>query len=185
MRRSGATLLEVCIAIGVALIVCVVVWELFISGRRGMARGEAKLDYVAEAHIAFLTLQRDLHASIAEPEVVSDRVLVVRRNQLTQASSGVTTQAISYARSEGPDPMDNALERRITSGSLPDEDKEKRLCRGALSDFRCAVKDVGGARAIEIVLTFRGVQDNEDTRFRRLFTARRSEMDDTWIPIKK
>lgn len=183
--RRGATLLEVSIALGVAVILALGVWNLFISGRRGMVRGEAKLDYMAEANTAFLTLQRDLHASVQEPEVASERVLVVRRFQISQANSAVSTQTISYARSEGPEQRDTALERRITAGALPDEEREKRLCRGTLSDFRVAVKDVSGTRAIEVTLTFRGIQDNEDTRFRRLFTARNATPDDTWIPVKK
>lgn len=186
MRRArGTTLLEMGIALGVAVMLAFAVWELFISGRRGMARGEAKLDYMAEANTAFLTLQRDLHASIAEPEVAGDRVLVVRRYQVSQASSAVSTQSISYARTEGPDPRDTALDRRITAGVLPDEDRERRLCRGHLADFRVAVKDVSGTRAIEVTLAFRGVQDNEETRFRRLFTARNAMRDETWIPLKK
>lgn len=186
MRRDGgATLVEVSIALAVAVMLALGVWELFLSGRRGMARGEAKLDYMADANTAFLTLERDLHASIVEPEVVSDRVLVVRRFQVSQASSAVGTQSISYARTEGPDPRDTALERRITTGALPDEDRERRLCRGTLSDFHVAVRAVNGCRAVEVTLAFRGVQDNGETRFRRLFTARNATPDETWVPVKK
>lgn len=177
--------MEVLIALAVAVLLAAVVWELFISGRRGMARGEAKLDYVADANLAFLTMQRDLHASVAEPEVVSEKVLVVRRYQLGAASSSITSQAITYAREEGADPRDSALERRITAGAGPEDEKVKRLCRGTLADFHVAAMNVNGTRAIEVILTFRGVQDNEDTRFRRLFTARNATPDDTWIPVKK
>ena len=178
-------MIEVLIAVGVSVMLLVVAWDMFLSGKRGLVRGEAKLDYMAEANTTFLAIERDLHASVAEPELVSNRVLVVRRYQLGVASSGVATQAISYARAEGADPNDVALERRVTSGLLPDEEREKRLCRGTLSDFRVAVKELAGVRAVEVVLAFHGAQDTADTRFARLFVAGRPERDETWIPLKK
>lgn len=184
-RANGATLIELLIALGVAVTLAIAVWEMFISGRRGMARGEAKLDYLSDANIAFLTLQRDLHASVSDPEIVGGSVLVVRRFQIAPANAPMMTQVINYAREEASDPKDTALERRITSGASPEDERVKRLCRGSLQDFKVAMKDVNGVKALEVILVFKGVQDNEETRFRRLFTARNAVVDETWIPVKK
>lgn len=182
--RRGATMIEVLMAAGLALVLLFVAWQMLLAGRRGMARGEAKLDYLADAHIAFLALQRDLHAGMAEPELLPGGVLQVRRWQVSAAGSGVTTQVVSYARTEGASAGDVSLERRVRSGALPEEDREKRFCRGTLVAFAASAKEVAGAKAIEVTLTFQGAQDSEATRFRRLFVPRATPKDESWIPVQ-
>jgi hypothetical protein len=184
MRRA-ATVVEVLLASGVALALLFGVWELFLAGRRGMVRGEAKLDYVADATGAFLWLQRDLHASCAEPEVLPGGVLVVHRWQVSAGTSALTTQSVTYAKSEGADQGDVALERRVRSGALPDEEREKRLCRRTLAAFDVAARAIAPVKGIEITLTFRGPQDAEAVRFRRVIVPRIAEKDETWIPVPR
>lgn len=180
--RSGATLVEVLLASGLALTLLFGVWELFLAGRRGLVRGEAKLDYMGDATTAFLWLQRDLHASCAEPELLPGGVLVVHRWQAS-AAMALTTQAIAYARTEGAGPGDVALERRVQSGARLDEEREKRLCRRTLATFGVVPKTIAQVRALEVTLTFKGPQDAEAVRFRRVIVPRVAENDETWIPV--
>jgi len=183
-RARAVTILEVMVGAAIAVMLLVIVYDLFISSRRGMARGEAKLDYLTDAGVAFLVMQRDLHAATDQPEVLGDSVLRLRRRAVSQASDGVTSQVVSYTRIEGARAEDGGILRRIDAGAGPDDEREKLLCRGNLREFRVRAREVGGQRAYEIGLAFRAAQDAQVTRFTRLLVARNAVPDISWRPVR-
>ena len=176
-------MVEMMIAVAISLVVLWIVWDMFVSGRRGMARGEAKLEDLAESNTVFLLMKRDLHTSVAPPQIVGGRILVVQRYHASTADSSLTTQVVSYTRVEGLAPGDAYLLRRIDSGAAPDEDRERKLCSRTLKAFGVSTRDVAGQKAVEVELTFISPQDASETLFRRVFTPRQGDFDRTWRPL--
>ncbi|MBI4867482.1 MAG: hypothetical protein HY816_11075 [Candidatus Wallbacteria bacterium] len=176
--RRGFSLVEALLAFGVAVMLMAVLYTLLVSSRRGMVRGEGKLEYIGEANLLFQSLKLDVQALRKSPvwnaaagELKLD-ILKVERNPYRSVPVRVT-----YKREGG------TIHRRLeTSGPAADKEHRK-FGLDKLKAFDVKPGTLRSASNIHVSVRFEIEADNAPTDFAKVLFLKNLRTDKTWNPL--
>ena len=185
--RRAFTMAELMVGFLLTVIICMVLYEMFISGSRSMTRSEHKLDYMKESTLVFLYLKRDLHTAIAKQLEERDGRchLVIDRREQKDPVSSVEEQRITWTLGVH-DGKKCILRRRGTDLDTPPQ----RFCVGTVSRFDVEERRVPDDPAaenvlegLEIIIEFDARADATSTTFRRTIFLHSRSRASSWIPL--
>lgn len=180
-RRSfhAVSLIEVLIAMAVSTVLIVVVYGVLVSGRKGMVRGEHKLDDVGETGRLFGFLEKDLHALRGGPPISGADGVTLDVWLISKDPHDVTTRTVTYGLEGGE------IVRTVDPASDDALGKEQRFGKGRVVEWTLGAADVRGHPGLRVEVTYEGEHDAARTVFARTFFFRNLERDETWIPLPR
>lgn len=178
-RRRGFSLVEALLAFAVSVLLMAVLYTMLVSSRRGMVRGEGKLEYIGEANLLFQSLKGDLQALQSSPvwnaatKELKLRVWKTRRNP-----HALVPETVSYR-------LENGTIHRIPQAGTPSAELgQRRFGLDKVTGLQLSTGSVFGRPFLALTITFQAVNDAVSTEFVKSLFYHNLSLDATWNRIE-
>ncbi|MBI3893850.1 MAG: hypothetical protein HY303_20205 [Candidatus Wallbacteria bacterium] len=175
---AAFTLVEALLAFGVAFVLMVVLYTLLVSSRRGMVRGEGKLEYIGEANLLFQSLKMDVQALRKAPawnEAAKELKLDILR--VERKPYRAVPERVTYRLESG------TIHRRADLTGAAAELEHRRFGLDKLKAFKVTPGALRSAPNITVNLRFEIEADNAPTDFSKVLFLKNLLTDKTWNPL--
>lgn len=175
--RQAFTLVEALLAFGVTVMLMAVLYSLLVSSRRGMVRGEGKLEYIGEANLLFQSLKNDMQALEGEPAwIPGARRLELKIWEITRNPYSSVRRDVSYTLQAG------TIHRRVAG--LPDSDKShRRFGQEKAQEWSVTDGELRKKQFRSVSVTFKLEVEPAPTVFTKVFFVRNLQNDKTWVRL--
>lgn len=188
-HKNAFSLVEVALALGLCVVLAGVVYEAMVSGSKGIARGEDKLEYAAEAGRLFKSLKLDADllrlrdaagpGSPAWNPAAHELTLEIQVDRKVSAAgpSHDDPMTVSYKLVGG------SIVRIVVNGAPPAEQNIQRsFGHGKVTAFDVGMKAFDDVAFCKVSLGFHAMADAPETvtEFSRIVVLQHVRTDRTW-----